>query len=91
MENHGEIFVSQSIVEKYNLGESVVDPIEEWFEDEEEIAEDWKDRLSGFSHYIITTCSLGFTTTRVRSTDLAYSQALFSASVFAYEYGCFDA
>ena len=63
-DHYGEIFISQSIVDKYNLGENVVDPTEEWFEDEEEIAEDWKDKLSGFSHYIITTCSLGFTATR---------------------------
>ena len=63
-DHYGEIFVSQDIVDKYKLGDDVVDPIEEWFADEEDAAEEWEERLAGFSHYIITTSSIGFTSTR---------------------------
>ena len=63
-DHYGEIFVSQYIVDKYKLGDDVIDPIEEWFEDEEDAAEEWEEKLSGFSHYIITTGCIGFTSTR---------------------------
>ena len=57
-DHYGEIFVSQAIVDKYKLGDDVVDPIEEWFEDEEDAAEEWEEKLAGFSHYIITMAVL---------------------------------
>ena len=52
-DDHYEIFVSQAIVDKYKLGDDVVDPIEEWFEDEEDAAEEWEEKLASFSNYII--------------------------------------
>ena len=62
-EHVGEIFISERMIKKYLLGEDIADPIEEWFEDEEE-SEEWREELKGYSHYIITTSCRGFTTTK---------------------------
>ena len=62
-ENHvGNIFVSQKMVDKYKLDSEILQPIKEWF-DEEDWEEEDREHYKGYSHSIFISHRDGYSRT----------------------------